>query len=685
MVVESTLLARGGTSADMSRPLSRGIRPSEFSRARIWWRAASLFILLFSGMDSSGQTGTDARVWKSSDGKYSIEAAIVELDGNTVKLRKVDGELIGVPLDRLSESDRGYATKWMQLRHQALNAQAAAGFSTDALGEPIDLLKIIDTDRDRLKGNWTKENGALITRGETRSVLQVPQQLPEQYQLRFTVERFRGERGLNVALVVGGKPAMAVFDAWKGTSSGLTMIDNKNEQNNVTLFREKVLSKEPSEIVCTVHHRHVHVACNGKTLVQWFGRPSQLSLFKRYWSDVPTDRILLGTWGSDFRFTSLTMTPIEQSTFDDLELPAGVPDPGKSVALIEHPLGSGSGFVASRNLLVSNYHVIANAFVDDIEIHFPDRDDPLSVRQVLHEDPARDLAVLLVETDRMPLPIAYDGDFSEGDEISIHGNPSVGGGIVLRNASVTGKIVATVRIEGQDFFQVEATVNPGSSGGPILNHLGQVIGVTAMKATEEGEKMIRDEMRRLDDSFRISSQEEGVAFGIPGKELAKALDSVRTQSAMTAEQTNVRHDTRVVFQRLVTVFRLNMLKALAEASGGMQRQAAFAQSTGQTEDLVELLPSSLSRKILAELEDGQSAGAFQLHQKDLEQPIEILRGRLDVPESTKRHLVELRKHAKSAESFASNLPTNYRSFSKKLLSLQDAFAKRIARMKDDGF
>ena len=56
---------------------------------KIRWGAASLCILLFSGMDSSGQTGTDARVWKSSDGKYSIEAAIVEL-----------GMRHGVPFER---------------------------------------------------------------------------------------------------------------------------------------------------------------------------------------------------------------------------------------------------------------------------------------------------------------------------------------------------------------------------------------------------------------------------------------------------------------------------------------------------------------------------------------------------------------------------------------------------------
>ena len=650
---------------------------------RIVWFAAFLWCLLLSGLELHGQAAGGVRLWKSRDGKYSVEAALEELDGQTVKLRKANGELVDVPIDRLSEPDRDYATKWSQLRQQALDAQAAAGFSTDVLGEPMDLLKVIDTDRDKLKGNWTKENGSLFTRGETRSVLQVPQRLPEQYQLRCHVERLRGARGLNLALVVGGQPVMAVFDAWKGTSSGLTMIDNKNEQNNATLFREKVLSQEVTEIVCTVHRRHVHMARNGKTIVQWFGEPRQLSLFKRYWSDVPTDRILLGTWGSDFRFSQLTLTPIKQSTFDQFKPAAGARDPAQSVALIEHPLGSGTGFLASRHLLVTNHHVIADAFVNELQVHFAGNDDALDVRQVLYEDPARDLAILLVNANRAPLPVAYDGVFSVGDEVSIHGNPSVGGGIVLRNANVKGKISATVRIDGQDFMQVEASVNPGSSGGPILNKLGQVIGVTAMKATEEGEKLIREGMRRLDDSFRELSKEEGVAFGIPGKDLANALDSVQLQLATGSDREHITHDARIVLQRLATLFRLNMLKALAEASEGMQRQAALVRSTGRTEDLIELLPLSVSRKIRAELENGQSASVMRQYQKDLEQQLQALQESLGVSESTQRHMTDLRRHAKAAESFAAKPPTNYRSFSKKWKSLQDAFEARITRMKDD--
>ena len=648
------------------------------------WQIFACTMLLFGATPAVAQTGGNTRVWKSADGKYTVQAAIVELEETAVKLRKSDGDVISVPVDQLSEADQRYIERWTKLREDAQSAKAALGFSSDVLGQPTDLLTLIDTRRDTIKGSWTMDGETLVTKGEGRSVLQVRQALPDQYQLKFTVERSRGERGLNVAIVVGGEPVMVVIDAWKGSSTGLTMIDEKNEQSNVTLFRNKVLSPKPSDVVCTVHRYHVHVSCDGKTLVEWFGHPSQLSLFQRYWSDIPTDRLVLGTWGSDFRFSKLTLIPIQQSTYDGLVVAKGPRDPGQSVALIEHPLGTGSGFVATRNVVVTNHHVIDNVYVDDLEIHFPDEDKALPVRKVLFEDPDRDLAVLLVETNRVPLPVAYDGEYAEGDEIVVHGNPSVGGGIVMRNASVKGKITATVRIDGQDFFQVGATVNPGSSGGPILNGLGQVVGVTAMKATEDGERMIREGMKQLDDSFRASSQKEGVAFGIPGSDLVEALETVIAQPALEAEKTSVIHDTRVVFRRLVALSRLRMLKALAEVSDGMRRQAALASSSGRTDGVIELLPQSLSRQIRAEMQGEQIVAMFLLYGKDLDQRIEAIQGRSDVPDSTKRHLVAMQKHANSAERFAARPPTSYRSFSKKFLDLQDRFSELLVRLRDEG-
>ena len=105
------------------------------------------------------------------------------------------------------------------------------------------------------------------------------------------------------------------------------------------------------------------------------------------------------------------------------------------------------------------------------------------------------------------------------------------------------------------------------------------------------------------------------------------------QSAETAQKTSLTHDTRVVIRRLAALFRLRMLKALAEASDAMRRQAALAQNAGRADGLVQLLPTSLSRQIRAELKGEQIVAMFLLYETDLDRRIEMLRGRSDLPES----------------------------------------------------
>jgi S1-C subfamily serine protease len=629
------------------------------------------------------QDESEQRVWTSRGGQYTVRATLVARDGDNVKLRKADGSVIEVTLDQLSDADRQFVEDWERSPTEKSGADTSPVFPPDVLGEPVDLLGNVSTSRDTLKGSWVPEAGTLVAQGEGRSVLQIQQELPDQYVLQCTLTRFAGNRGINLGIVVGGNPVMLVIDSFEGAFSGLKTVGSTNERDNPTLFRRSVLSPTPTQIICTVHRHHVHVKCDGKTLIEWFGNPDELSRFQQYWAEFPGDKILLGTWGPGLQVNKLTLTPIESSGWDSFTVPAGERDAADSVALIEHALGSGSGFLAARNVLVTNHHVIASAFLGDLSIRFPNQRGTLKAKQLLYESSERDLAILLVETNRVPLPIAFDGAFDTGDEIIVYGNPSVGGGITLRNASVTGKISANVLIEGQDYFQIDASVNPGSSGGPITNNSGQVIGVTAMKATDEGEDMIREGMQRLDETFRSVEEQRGVAFGIPGGDLANAVDMVRTQSILAARQLSARHDVRVTFHRLSMLFRLRLLRALAEGSDELRTDALRAQRGSRNRDFVELLPPEACRSILQEMERGRVATVMKLYEEGLADRIDALRNRADVSDETKRDLYELQKLAESAQRVAERRPTTYLSFSKKLLTLQENFKKRLERMEED--
>lgn len=107
---------------------------------------------------------------------------------------------------------------------------------------------------------------------------------------------------------------------------------------------------------------------------------------------------------------------------------------------------------------------------------------------VLHADEAMDVALLKFEASR-PMPfvvMAAAGAVEAGESVTIIGNPGVGEAI-LSHTMTTGVVSNSNRaIDGQSFIQTSAAVNPGSSGAPMFDAKGQVIGLVSLKAQIEG-------------------------------------------------------------------------------------------------------------------------------------------------------------------------------------------------------
>src|SRR6476660_6764504 len=142
-------------------------------------------------------------------------------------------------------------------------------------------------------------------------------------------------------------------------------------------------------------------------------------------------------------------------------------------------LSRGSGFFIGPDRIITNRHVIDRS--TRVEIHLLDG-KKFPVRGVLAVDGEGDLALLQVDVPKalaIPLPIVRAVP-QEGESIVVIGNPyglegSVSNGIVsaVREISGYGKII-----------QITAPISPGSSGSPVVNMMGQVIGVATLQAAE---------------------------------------------------------------------------------------------------------------------------------------------------------------------------------------------------------
>lgn len=143
-------------------------------------------------------------------------------------------------------------------------------------------------------------------------------------------------------------------------------------------------------------------------------------------------------------------------------------------------LRSGSGFVVSaRGLVVTSRHVIVGAI--DVDVIVPGH-EPCRA-EIVGEDVATDLALLRLPSapaDLTALPLATDNDVQAGDWIVALGNPF--GYTQTVTAGIVSFIGRHLRHSDfgvtNDFLQISAPVNPGSSGCPIVDLQGRVVGVT---------------------------------------------------------------------------------------------------------------------------------------------------------------------------------------------------------------
>ncbi|WP_202921439.1 transglutaminase family protein [Anatilimnocola aggregata] len=138
--------------------------------------------------------------------------------------------------------------------------------------------------------------------------------------------------------------------------------------------------------------------------------------------------------------------------------------------------GLGTGFVVDAGgLIATNLHVIGEA--RPISVQTADGKN-LRVTAIHATDRNRDLAILRVaEKDLPALPLGDADKLAQGEAIVVLGNPHG-----LKHSVVAGVVSGTRDVEDRKLIQLAVPVEPGNSGGPVLDMLGRVQGVMTMKS-----------------------------------------------------------------------------------------------------------------------------------------------------------------------------------------------------------
>ena len=168
--------------------------------------------------------------------------------------------------------------------------------------------------------------------------------------------------------------------------------------------------------------------------------------------------------------------------------------------------GQGSGFILTKDgLILTNNHVVGNS-PQRLEVMLSNKHKYKA--KVLAADKGHDLALLKIDApDLIPVTLSDSRNLTVGQRVYAIGNPF---GL---NGTMTRGIISAIRsIRGpagnpiEDAIQTDAAVNPGNSGGPLLNSHGDVIGITTMIASNGAD------------------QSSGIGFAIPINTARAVLD-----------------------------------------------------------------------------------------------------------------------------------------------------------------
>ncbi len=206
------------------------------------------------------------------------------------------------------------------------------------------------------------------------------------------------------------------------------------------------------------------------------------------------------------------------------------------------PFGLGSGFIVSADgFIVTNAHVVENA--EEITVRFNDKRELTA--KVIGADTRSDVAVIKV--DAKDLPVVKIGDTKKlrvGEWVIAIGSPfgfanTVTAGIV--SATSRENLSGDPNLDAVPFIQTDVAVNPGNSGGPLLNMRGEVVGINSQIFSRTGSFAGISFAIPIDYAFNVADQlmktgkvvrgRIGVGIQNVTKDLADSLGLGKAQGA----------------------------------------------------------------------------------------------------------------------------------------------------------
>ena len=274
--------------------------------------------------------------------------------------------------------------------------------------------------------------------------------------------------------------------------------------------------------------------------------------------------------------------------------------------------GIGSGFIIdAEGYILTNAHVVADA--DEVIVRMANSPTEYKAR-VVGSDRQTDIALLKIDGQNLPVaPLGGSRTLKAGEWVAAIGSP-----FGFANTITAGIVIATERVLPNEnyvpFIQTDVAVNPGNSGGPLLDVNGQVVGINSQIYSRTGGYM-------------------GVSFAIPISVATEIAAQLRRDGQVTRGRLGV--GIQALSPELARSFKFDgaargALVTAVEPDGpaqkaGLQPGDIITRFNGQAVNNADVLP-----RLVASAPPGQSAGV-DIWRGGSATSLKVTVGRMDGP------------------------------------------------------
>lgn len=199
-----------------------------------------------------------------------------------------------------------------------------------------------------------------------------------------------------------------------------------------------------------------------------------------------------------------------------------------SCVTIRTRFGNGSGFAVKPYLICTNAHVVRGDSRRTLTVVQPESGQTANVIGVIHFDAFHDIAMVAVDK---PFPVLDVAQATPpvGEALMAIGSPGLDNGTTLENSVSRLLAAKPVAVNRTTMLQLNGSVNPGNSGGPLLNRSGVVVGMITAKARDK----------------------DGIAFAVLPSDIREALEGTDRTTQEMRSATDQRHAAAALVYRLV--------------------------------------------------------------------------------------------------------------------------------------